>query len=298
MYQLGMFYPFFRAHNEINYQDREPWLQPANIQDVISDAIKFRYSIIHYLYTMFYESSVTGAPLLRAMWYEFREDESLIGLDKQFMFGESILVCPKEGKASSEKDFTFLVDCVFPTASKWYNWYTGEKVDYPAGVQTIELPQNEQGIWVKEGSMIPLLDDGEDYVSLKQALLNTLTLHVYLDENYEATGYLYNDDKTTFNYKDGQYDYFKFEHFDDTLHVTRIGDGDFDDEHLIIKRVQFHGLREGNLYYALVLQPFFERWVELPFHDGGIEVNLGLKNFDGYQQEMIELQYEPMSIFP
>ena len=26
MYQLGMFYPFFRAHNEINYQDREPWL--------------------------------------------------------------------------------------------------------------------------------------------------------------------------------------------------------------------------------------------------------------------------------
>jgi len=26
MYQLGMFYPFFRAHDEILSEDREPWL--------------------------------------------------------------------------------------------------------------------------------------------------------------------------------------------------------------------------------------------------------------------------------
>lgn len=31
MYQLGMFYPFFRAHNEILSQDREPWLQSVRV---------------------------------------------------------------------------------------------------------------------------------------------------------------------------------------------------------------------------------------------------------------------------
>jgi alpha 1,3-glucosidase len=26
-YQLGSFYPFFRAHTHIDFPDREPWLQ-------------------------------------------------------------------------------------------------------------------------------------------------------------------------------------------------------------------------------------------------------------------------------
>ena len=95
MYQLGMFYPFFRAHNEINYQEREPWLQPQRIQKVISDSISLRYDLIHYIYGMFYEGNRFGRPLLRAMWYEFPQDKELITLETQFMFGGSILVCPK-----------------------------------------------------------------------------------------------------------------------------------------------------------------------------------------------------------
>ena len=26
-YQMGMYYPFFRAHTHVDYQNREPWLQ-------------------------------------------------------------------------------------------------------------------------------------------------------------------------------------------------------------------------------------------------------------------------------
>lgn len=81
-----------------------------------------RYNLIHYIYTMFYESSKSGEPLLRAMWYEFRDDGWMLGLDDQFMFGSNILVCPKLG--DSEDGLHFHISCNFPMYVGWYNWYT------------------------------------------------------------------------------------------------------------------------------------------------------------------------------
>ena len=54
-----------------------------------------RYDLIHYIYTMFYDSSSKAYPLVRAMWFAFPKDESVATLDTQFMFGDNILVCPK-----------------------------------------------------------------------------------------------------------------------------------------------------------------------------------------------------------
>lgn len=60
MYQLGTFYPFFRAHNEHNSQDREPWLQTERVQKVIRNAIFLRYSLANYFYTCFYQAATEG----------------------------------------------------------------------------------------------------------------------------------------------------------------------------------------------------------------------------------------------
>jgi mannosyl-oligosaccharide alpha-1,3-glucosidase len=65
-YQLGVFYPFMRAHNNIprdtiaesdNFSRREPWLQSERIQKVIRASIAQRYAQIHYLYTAFYQAN-------------------------------------------------------------------------------------------------------------------------------------------------------------------------------------------------------------------------------------------------
>jgi alpha 1,3-glucosidase len=52
-YQLGMYYPFFRAHTHIDYPNREPWLQTQRVQTAIRDTINRRYDLIHYIYTAF-----------------------------------------------------------------------------------------------------------------------------------------------------------------------------------------------------------------------------------------------------
>ena len=58
-YQLGMFYPFFRAHNDIKDKlvPRDPWLTTPRVQAAIRDAINRRYDLIHYIYTTFHRAT-------------------------------------------------------------------------------------------------------------------------------------------------------------------------------------------------------------------------------------------------
>lgn len=68
-YQLGMYYPFFRAHADITFTDREPWNRTPRVQAVIHDALDRRYNLIHYIYTTFYlEHHVRGQPIMQTMW--------------------------------------------------------------------------------------------------------------------------------------------------------------------------------------------------------------------------------------
>jgi len=53
-YQLGAFFPFFRAHTHIDCPNREPWLQTQRVQAAIRQSLDQRYDLIHYLYTAFF----------------------------------------------------------------------------------------------------------------------------------------------------------------------------------------------------------------------------------------------------
>ena len=77
MYQLGVFFPFFRAHCEFHFTMREPWLQDLLVQHVIRESVFLRYSLIHYIYTTFAQFSDLGVPLMRPMWLEYPDDSSM-----------------------------------------------------------------------------------------------------------------------------------------------------------------------------------------------------------------------------
>jgi alpha-glucosidase (family GH31 glycosyl hydrolase) len=100
-YQLGALFPLMRAHGiDKNVHVREPWLFPADVQQAIRESLRLRYSLIHYLYTLFVEASEQGVPIMRPMFLEFPTDSATFSLEPQFMFGPAFLFSPKWKEAT------------------------------------------------------------------------------------------------------------------------------------------------------------------------------------------------------
>ena len=58
------------------------------------DVLRIRYQLLPYLYTLFYEAHMTGAPIVRPLMYEFANDNKTWTIDEQFMWGNALLVTP------------------------------------------------------------------------------------------------------------------------------------------------------------------------------------------------------------
>lgn len=56
------------------------------------EAIRIRYSLLPYYYTLFREASVSGIPVMRPLWLEFPRDKETYNNGDAFMVGSSILV--------------------------------------------------------------------------------------------------------------------------------------------------------------------------------------------------------------
>jgi Glycosyl hydrolases family 31 len=62
-YQLGAYYPFFRGHAHLETNRREPWLFGEEATGRIRAAIRARYALLPYIYTLFRAANTEGAVL-------------------------------------------------------------------------------------------------------------------------------------------------------------------------------------------------------------------------------------------
>ena len=69
-----------------------PYSEPYT--SLIRDAIRTRYTLLPYLYTLFRTASTAGTPVMRPLWMEFPAEEALFDEEREFMLGPSILVQP------------------------------------------------------------------------------------------------------------------------------------------------------------------------------------------------------------
>ena len=88
-----------------------------------------------------------------------------------------------------------------PVGVNWYYFYSGMMIAGSNTTMTIPIADNEQGVFVKEGSIIPLLNYERNRMSLLEAIDDPVTLLIYQDSSHKATGDLYLDDGQTNNYK-------------------------------------------------------------------------------------------------
>ena len=201
-YQMGAYYPFFRAHTHLENPDREPWLQTQRVQTSIRATLNRRYDMIHYLYTTFFQTSKTAEPIMRPMWQDFPQDTETYGMTTQFMWGNAFLVAPK---ITAPTDVLVQmkmqsVDYYLPEGELWYNYDT-KLVDDNMGKWTnILLHDQEQAVFVKGGNIIPVLLH-ENCESLLSCIENPIRVEVYVDRDGNANGYMYLDDGETLSYE-------------------------------------------------------------------------------------------------
>lgn len=159
------------------------------------------------------------------MWYEFPHDSLTNILWKQFMFGDSMLVAPKFGEPTTENivyHAPYTVSVYLPTGVNWYYFYSGQPIPGQFSFYHVPIPSNEQGVWVKEGSIIPLLNFEQGRMSLMEAINDPINLMIYpnLTSN-AAKGDLYLDDGETNNYLNGEYTQVQFNWDGAALIVTK-----------------------------------------------------------------------------
>jgi alpha-glucosidase len=119
--QAGVFYPFMRAHTEINTPDQEPWVYGERNEAINRRAIELRYELLPHLYNVMAESCAAGLPAMRPLFFEFPADENARDTDDVFLFGRDLLVAPVI-KPEQTSRHTYL------PPGDWFDFWTGHKL--------------------------------------------------------------------------------------------------------------------------------------------------------------------------
>ncbi|KAL4891029.1 glycosyl hydrolases family 31-domain-containing protein [Aspergillus ambiguus] len=186
--QLSAFFPFYRNHNVLSAIPQEPY-RWASVIDASKAAMKIRYAILPYFYTLFHLAHTTGSTVMRALAWEFPNDPLLADIDTQFLVGPSVMVVPVlEPQVDHVKG-------VFPGVGNgelWYDWYTQMAVNAKPGVNTtISAPLGHIPVFVRGGSVLPMQ---EPALTTRDARKTPWSLLTSLSHEGTASGELYIDD--------------------------------------------------------------------------------------------------------
>nr|BBD49479.1 alpha-glucosidase [Samia ricini] len=202
-YQAGAYQPFFRAHSHIETKRHEPWLYEPATTALIRDANRRRYALIDFWYTLFYELSVDGLPVMRPLLQEYPKEQETYTIDNEYLLGDKLLVRPvTEAGVTSVKVY-------LPGAESHTLWYDPDTYQQYQATGYINQPVtlSKIPVYQRGGTIIPR----KERVRRSSVLMadDPYTLVVALDANKTAHGTLYIDDGETYEYRNNRYIYAK-----------------------------------------------------------------------------------------
>lgn len=193
--QNGVFQPRFSIHSASNDNTvTEPWMF-RDSAPLIRDAILLRYRLAPYLYSAEYEASRTGAPIMRALVYEFQDDPKVWEESFAFLYGRDLLIANVIEPGQTVKKV------YLPAGCKWYDW--NDKFRCYEGGQTIEVPVTLASIpmFLREGAIVPMADN--QLMSMERD--HVTDLHLTMAPGIDSSYTLYDDDGVTNDFRKGAY---------------------------------------------------------------------------------------------
>ena len=148
-FEWGAFCPVFRMHGErspwyereeeyingvrqlTSGQDNEVWSFGDDNYEILKSYVDMRYRIRDYIREIMDESSESGSPVMRPVFYDFHNDSKAWNVEDEYMFGSDLLVAPVMEEGARERNV------YLPAGAKWTDAYTKKVYD---GGQTVTVP--------------------------------------------------------------------------------------------------------------------------------------------------------------
>ncbi len=192
--QNGIFQPRFSIHStNTDNTVTEPWMY-SDCTDYIREAIRFRYRLFPYLYSLMERAHETGLPIMEPLCSAFQNDPSCYDEGIDFMFGDSLLVANVVEKGAETRTV------YFPEGQFFYDYYTRQKYE---GGSTVEFPVDLGSIpmFVKSGGIIPMASNQMDNLTTQTVTGITLLCEAGQDNTFT----LYEDDGISMDYEEGRF---------------------------------------------------------------------------------------------
>jgi alpha-glucosidase len=188
--QFGMFSPIAHLFGMEHPNYKEPWNYGEEAQSIFTKYDKLRYRLIPYLYSSYYNSYLTGCPVIQALVFNYPTDVNTYSIDDQYLFGENLLICPVTEKGAKSRT-------LYLPEGNWIDYWSGEIFTGKQNIIT-KTPLEKLPIYVKAGAIIPMQPDMQ-YFGEKP--LDPITLDIYTSEN--SSTQLYEDDGLSLDYQKG-----------------------------------------------------------------------------------------------
>jgi alpha-D-xyloside xylohydrolase len=239
--QYGAFTPMMRSHGTDVYREIYYYGNPGEpVYDALVDAIKLRYRLMPYTYSLSWQVSKNDDSFMRPLMMDFKHDKNTWNMSDEYMYGHNFLVCPvghplyteeriiktneltgwNKNEATGElyrpvnwkENKTYEV--YLPDGTKWYDYWTNKVYD---GGQNIDAnaPLAIMPLFVKAGSIIPV---GPEVQYTDEKPWDNLDIVVYPGADAEFT--LYEDEGDNYNYEKGLYSTIKFKWNDKARTLT------------------------------------------------------------------------------
>jgi alpha-glucosidase len=209
---LGVFTPFYRNHSAWDTRAKEPWAFGLNVERTVKKMISYRYRLLPYIYSSFYQSVTVGMPVARSLAIDYTFDDKVYWYvyQNQYMFGDNLLVVPVSCNQNAAK--------IYLPEGEWYRLSSDQKYKGNQEV-TVDAPLDDLPVFVKGSGILPL-QSVIRHTGEKPS--ETLEIHLY-NGNVANNFIYYEDDGVTYNYESGVF-YKRQIQFDPASKLVRFGE--------------------------------------------------------------------------
>ncbi|KGL74967.1 Maltase-glucoamylase, intestinal, partial [Tinamus guttatus] len=235
--QVGAFYPYSRNHNTELRIPQDPAVFGADSVLVQSSKhyLNIRYTLLPYLYTLFYRAHTQGDTVVRPVLHEFYSDEATWNIDKQFLWGPGLLITPVLDSGVE------VIQAYIPDAV-WYDYDTGAKISWRKQWIDMYLPIDKMGLHLRGGYVFPFQQPAN---STDASRKNPMGLIIALDDNNEASGELFWDDGESTGTVDSEtFIAYEFKVSNNVLQMNVINNNYNDPNNLEFEEIRILGLAQ------------------------------------------------------